>query len=55
MATTNVTQDKILEAITVVIEQHHHDWSGSVLRLAEAYAWLRNPGQPHGSAPAPAR
>lgn len=49
MATTSNTQDKILEAIDAVIEQHHHDWTTAVLRLAEAHAWLDAPAQAHGA------
>lgn len=53
MATTNETQGTILEAITVVIEKHHHDWTVDVLRLAEAHAWLEAAAQPHGGSLTP--
>ncbi|CAN5423506.1 hypothetical protein BH10ACT3_BH10ACT3_02830 [soil metagenome] len=53
MADVSDTTDKILEAIAAELEIR--DTSGhvtspkAVLVLAEAYAWLRSTGQPHGS------
>ncbi|MGH2806594.1 MAG: hypothetical protein ACRDKT_04895 [Actinomycetota bacterium] len=37
---------KLLQQIHVVLNQEQN--SQSLLRLAEAYAWVVRPGQPHG-------
>ncbi len=46
MADSADTADKILELIDRIVEKNGS--SEQVLRLAEAYAWLCAPAQPHG-------
>jgi hypothetical protein len=43
-------EDEVYEALLARIKELAPNSSApSVLTLAEAYAWIRNPSQPHGS------
>lgn len=45
------TQNELLEAISDRLLQHlsQGSTSDSVLKLAEAWAWVHSPDQPHGA------
>jgi hypothetical protein len=46
MATYNEVVEKLLDTIFEEIDRPGH--GTYLLNLAEAYAWLKNPGQAHG-------
>lgn len=56
MASNQEAQEAIYDAIVALTaeakaSQHHavaFKWAAAVNQLAEARAWLNNPGQPHG-------
>ena len=60
MASSPEVQDLILDEITRVLRDLPTGSAGqvlsranSVLKLAEAYAWVARPDQPHGVSPSP--
>lgn len=45
------TQNELLEAVSDRLLQHlsQGSTSDSILKLAEAWAWIHSPDQPHGA------